>query len=99
MSEVKSHPWTTLMAATALGLVIYANSEHARASDVAAALAQLRDIRAAQVEDKIINARTRACHSTDDDQRRYFEKLAREYKDEYLKITGMLYVMPSCNEV
>lgn len=99
MAEIKMHPWTTLTAAAALGLVLYSEFDHAKAADVSAIAEQLKDIRAAQVEDKLINARMRYCHAQDDEQRQYFRELVSEYGEQYRKVTGRIYVLPNCNEV
>jgi len=99
VSELKSHPWTTLSAAFALGGVVYFGNVHASADDMKAVAIQIRDIRAAQIEDKLLNARERYCHSEDEQQQRYFRQLVSDYQQQYRTLMGEHYVLPSCAEV
>jgi hypothetical protein len=109
MSEFKSHPWTSMTLIFAVVLLVWNTHEHANATDVSTVRMEVKsvaeavtDIRAAQIEDKLIAAKIRYCQSLkagDEAQKHYFDEQVREYQEQYRKVTSRIYLPPTCNEV
>jgi ElaB/YqjD/DUF883 family membrane-anchored ribosome-binding protein len=109
VGEMKDHPWTMLVLAGCIGLLTFNTYHHANADDltgirseVAMVASAVNDIRAAQIEDKILAARSRFCKALKDgdvQQKHYFGELTSEYQEQYRKVTGRVYLTPSCDEV
>jgi len=109
MNEMKDHPWTMLVLAGCIAMLVFNTYRHASADDltgirseVAQVASAVNDIRQAQIEDKILAARTRYCKALKDDdaqQKHYFGELVSEYQEQYRKLTNRHYMTPSCDEV
>lgn len=106
MDEMKTHPYTTLSSVIAFSMAMYLFFYPTQAEELSSVKAQVSavtqtvvEIRASQIEDKIVSARLRFCHATSDDQRNYFRALTNEYTDSYRKLTERNYPLPRCDEI
>jgi len=106
MDEMRTHPYTTLSSVIAFSLAMYmffyptqAEELTAVKSQVAAVTQTVVEIRASQIEDKIVSARIRFCNATSEDQKNYFRMLVNEYLDSYRKLTDRQYPLPRCDEI
>lgn len=106
MDEMRSHPYTTLSSVIAFSMAMYlffyptqAEELSSVKNQVAAVTQTVVDIRASQIEDKIISARIRFCDASSEDQKNYFRILTNEYAESYRKLTDRNYPLPRCDEI
>lgn len=102
VSEMKQHPWTTLVAIAALLLTAYNMNTHADAAEVAGLKTTVTEILAGQIEVKLIDARVRYCEAQREDNvdsEKFYRSLTADYAERYRKATGRAYILPSCAEV
>ena len=106
MTEIRKSPWTTVTALAALIIVIYQGVTHASQADVVDLRGQvatlgetLKEIRAAQVVGDIMQAREKACHATQTDQREYFQHQLNAALEKYYSLQQRSFQLPTCSEV
>lgn len=96
MSEVKAHPWTTLVSAGALGLAIITYARAAPADDVAVVKASLQSIQVTLLEQKIIDAAANRCRAA---SKMFFTERLATLQREYVMTAGREYRVPTCEEI
>jgi len=112
MSEIKAHPYTTVLALFAFGLassVMFTQAPASELVEVKASLErtekQLQKIIVGQVEAKVIIARVEFCRahaSTDPEaaaRRAFLAAKVREHMNEYYDLTLRNYAVPPCGEL
>lgn len=106
MDEMKTHPYTTLSSVIAFSMAMYlffyptqAEELSSVKNQVAAVTQTVVEIRASQIEDKIVSARIRFCNASSEDQKNYFRILTNEYAENYRKLTDRNYPLPRCDEI
>jgi hypothetical protein len=88
------------VSALALGMAAWTGFEgFARASETQVIIGQLKDLRAGQIEESILQLRIKHCEADSAAAKQlYWERIA-ELMTKYQQITGRVYSLPACSDL
>ena len=91
--------WVAYATVFATGWVPAVNTGFARSADLSTVITELKQNRAQNVDNQLLELRIKHCKATTDESKQLYWSKIEPLLIEYQQLTGHQYVLPQCNDV
>lgn len=96
VSEMKAHPFTMIAVVALLAFAVYAQSGHARASEVSKLREQVDRVLVLQLGESIRSLSRQICELPEGSTKRDLVRTRDDLQEDYRELTGARYPVQSC---